>query len=511
MPPKGSKRSHPYKEGSRQSTRKKTPPARYQDENQAQEASVEEAIGNQVALEIPNDEPQPSTSQGVTHSRAVASNVQNDNAPQVSSAVPSNVQNDNLPHTSSTAPQSARSGDSVSHVAADVPITIPNAVSRDEFTQLKETMSSMKQMFTSFMASFKPNDNSNHNIQHNNQPTVPFGTPVSVPVNNPVTSQPVSQLNRDPNLPSNNPLPTNDQSANLIVNQALQEHIRSVSGGKATGKNDNDRISYQLDRKIPQSVIQDIWDDKYVDLELLVDKTDNPDLPMVMKPVNTPQLGQVLQLVKPKQPKGILDIAQWSRAFDIYISIYTRKYYNETANLLTYSHKVKELASKGGDFMRYDEEFRKARSRFGSPWEVPDLELLVDCNQAGLQNQILRVITALQKGGDPIPSTLPTNTLPLPSNPPPNTLTLPSSLPANPLPFPFDPTSLPKRNRHPPGFCYTYHNSGRCGRLNCRFSHKCYNPGCNEAHSVFTCPQSPNSGTGPVTNNTSTNISSSNP
>ena len=223
--------------------------------------------------------------------------------------------------------------------------------------------------------------------------------------------------------------------------------------------------------------MQDIWDDKYVDLELLIDKKDNPDLPMVMKSMYTNELGQVLQFVKPKQPKGILDIAQWSRAFDVYISIYTKKFYNETSNLLTYSYKVKEVASKGGDFLRYDEEFRKARSRFGSPWEVPDLELLVDCNQAGLQNQILKVISTLQKGGeDPIPPTIIPNI----------------------LPFPSDPTSPPQRPRHPSGSCYTYHSSGRCGRINCRFSHKCYNPGCNETHSVFTCPLSPNSGTGNV-------------
>ena len=455
MPPK---RSQP--EATRQSARKKTKSAKQKEADQTQEASSNEVRGNQVAIQVLNNEPQPSTSQEGTHVRE--STLPDNNIPATASQ---SSANDDL--SSSSAPSASSGVRDINHTG----------VSRDEFNQLKDSMSSIKQMFSNFMATFKPSDNSSSQNVQVSQSSLPFDPPVSVPINQPVTSQPSSQSSRDPNLPGPSTVNNSDQAANIIVNQAIQEHIRSVSGGKASGKSDTTRISYQLDRKIPQNIMQDIWDDKYVDLELLIDKKDNPDLPMVMKSTYSNELGQVLQFVKPKQPKGILDIAQWSRAFDVYISIYTKKYYNETSNLLTYSYKVKEVASKGGDFLRYDEEFRKARSRFGSPWEVPDLELLVDCNQAGLQNQILKVISTLQKGGeDPIPPTI---------------------LP-NILPFPSDPTSPPQLPRHPPGSCYTYHSKGRCGRINCRFSHKCYNPGCNETHSVFTCPLSPNSGTGPV-------------
>ena len=484
MPPKGSKsRPHPYPEGTRKSTRKRVASTRLQEAVQTQEASDHEVIGNQGANQSgtvvvqPTTshnngvDPQPSTSQGTGQ--------QNPSTPPLSSVSSSSIQN-NEP-------------DSVVAIANNdpQPQVQPN-VSRDEFNNLKESMNSMKQMFSTFMSTFQPSS-SNNNADSQPSPAagsavhVPFGPPLSVPINNTITSQPVSQISSDSNIHRTFNVPSAEQAANDIVNRAVQEHVRAVSDGKATSKGESDRISYQLDRKIPQAVMRDIWDDKFVDLELLIDKEDNPDLPMVMKTVHSNELGQIVQLVKPKQPKGILDIAQWSRAFDVYMSIYTRKFYMETPNLLTYSHKVKELASKGGDFLRYDTEFRKARSRYGSPWEVPDLELLVDCNQAGLQHQILKVINTLKNGGEPIPT--PIQSFPTPSQPFPT-----QSIPAPSQPFPSDHTSLPNLPRHPPGYCYTYHNRGRCGRTNCKFSHRCYNPGCNENHSVFTCPLSPNSG-----------------
>ena len=461
MPPKGSKRSHPYNEVPRQSTRKQSVAKRRQNADPTQEASGNEAAGNQVAPEVIVNEPQPqpSTSQSV-----------NQNVPDTSQS----LINDSTASQSVSAPNDSRGSDShhVDNSNVNLSVQQNSNVTRQEFNQLSDSMNSIKNMFNTFMATFKPGSNvpNVNDMSQSGQPQsqLPFGLPASVPISSPIVSQPSSTITRDPNMRAAVQVSANEQAANDIVQQAVQEHIRTVSDGRATGKNDTDRISYQLDRKIPQSVMQDIWEDRYVDLELLVDKKDNSDSPMVMKSVHSNEFGQVLQLVKAKQPKGIVDIAQWSKAFDVYISIYTRKYYHQTPNLLTYSHKVKELASKGGDFLRYDEEFRKARARFSSPWEVPDLELLVDCNQAGLHNQILKVITTLQNGGEIVTT--------------------------NSQPFPSDPTPQKRFNKHPPGYCYTYHNNGRCGRTNCKFSHKCYNTGCNKTHSVFTCPLSPNSG-----------------
>ena len=286
--------------------------------------------------------------------------------------------------------------------------------------------------------------------------------PVEAPV---VIQQPRSNSASDVNLQNSQPtVMSTDQAASSLLSQALSAHVQNVSGDRIVGKG---AISYQLDRHISQQVMQDIWEDKYVDLELLIDKKDDPTSQVVLKSVQTYNLGELIQIVKPKPPKGINNIDQWSHAFNIYTSMYTRKYHLETHNLLTYAAKVRELASKGGDYIRYDEEFRRSRSRYGTPWEIPDLQLWVDCNQAGLQTQVVNIINSLNKT---------------------NSIKLPVQLPQN------NDSDTPSGFKHPNGACYTFHNKGRCGRSDCKFSHICYNKGCGKEHSVFTCSLSPGSG-----------------
>ena len=469
MPPKGSKsknRAHPYGETPRQSTRQKDLAARR--EEARDEMSVMEPVGNndeQVTIPIVS-QPQPSTSHGTNNT-----NIHNN-------------QDEPRPSTSQQEPQ----------------LTIPqmqvvSSVSRDEFNRLQESMSSIKNMFSTFMSSFSNNQGSQSSGPGG--PSASAGSPFPLPEvninspNNTVVSQPIAR-NPDINIPV--PSASNaDEEAARVLSQAINSHVRTISGDQATGKTRGDKVSYQLDRKIPQKVMQDIWDDKYVDLELLLDKKEDPQAPMVFKAVDVTDLGQIIQVVKPKPPKGITNIDQWAKAFDIYISVYTRKFYYETHNLLTYSNKVKELAAKSGDFLRYDEEFRQSRTRYGTPWESPDLELWVECKQAGLQDQIVTVINHLSKSGQ---------------------ISLNNSSNSS---FQSSTDSEFTKVRHPSGACYTFHNSGRCGRSNCKFSHLCYNTGCGEQHSVYKCPKGapgqsqPSPYPGPKSNNPTTTNSSTTP
>ena len=357
-------------------------------------------------------------------------------------------------------------------------------VSRSEFDQLKDSLTSIQEMVSSFMFRTQPGANVCPTPQVNNIPvqSTVFQQPSSVPMTQPIVVQPVPSTINDPNFPvpsniNNNP----DSMAASMLRQAVSSHINSVTADQAIGKQ-QDKASYQLDRKISPGLMQDIWEDKYVDLEQLLDNKPDPETPLMLKYVHTNEYGEVIQMVKPKQPKGILSVQHWSYAFDIYMSVYTRKYNLETPNMLTYSNKVKELASKGGDYLRYDEEFRKRRSRFGTPWETPDLELLVECSQAGLQDQVVKILNSLNKTPS---SFLPQSPQPTQSN-------------FRPPPPPSDNSvDTPKRIQHPTGACYVFHNGGRCGRTNCRFSHLCYNEGCGQEHAVFACPKNKPRGTQP--------------
>ena len=339
------------------------------------------------------------TQQGVSHVRPPQSVIQTLNNPVITTQP--------MPSTSHDEPQPSTSrdsrGDFIPPSLLQTPqVQVSSNVSRNEFEQLKNSMSSMRSMLSDFMASFSNKQNTSQPSQVSdqliNQEPHAFQRPVSVPVNNPVILQqpvPTNQFDNNLNLPQPSSS-TTDDAATRIINQALAAHLQSVSANQASGKDSTDK-SRQLDRKIPQSLMNDIWEDKYVDLENLIDKKDDPTAPLVLKSIQTDNLGEIVQLVKHKQPKGITNIDQWSFAFDIYMSMYTRKFFHQTHNLLTYSNKIKELASQGGDFLRYDEEFRKSRARYGSPWELPDLELWVDCKQAGLTTQVINIINSLNK------------------------------------------------------------------------------------------------------------------
>ena len=463
MPPKGSKaaknKSHPYKEATRHSTRRPKPSTRYADSGND---NVETPEDVQV-IPLQNDTQANNIPQAHTHDRDTVQQQPSTSTNQTNHTVPTQV-----PGPSVITSQPSQS-------------QIQQPVTRQEFDQLRGTMSSIRDMFNNFMASYVPpstpptQTGGSGSLSTSNASNV-FQQPASLPVSSVIINQPGPSVSVDPNLPGPSGLSSQTQgAASSVLEQAVAAHIRSISEGQATGKTPSDKVSHQLDRKIPQSVVQDIWDNKYVDLELLIDNNEDPEAPMVFKAVNTNEYGQILQVVKPKKPKGITNISQWSYAFDIYISLYTRKYYHETHNLLTYSNKVKQVHSKGGDFIKYDEEFRKSRAKYGIPWETPDLELLVECNQAGLQNQIINIINSLNKT---------TNVnLPFPASPFPATL-------------PSDKPDLPKP-RHPSGACYNFHNTGRCGRVRCNFSHLCYNTGCGQEHPVFKCSNTPSSSARP--------------
>ena len=476
MPPRRSKnRAHPYPTGARQSARRVILATREETAGNEVQPGHPDQVQQQV-IPVPPPTVQNPTQQGVSHVRPPQSVIQTLNNPVITTQP--------MPSTSHDEPQPSTSrdsrGDFIPPSLLQTPqVQVSSNVSRNEFEQLKNSMSSMRSMLSDFMASFSNKQNTSQPSQVSdqliNQEPHAFQRPVSVPVNNPVILQqpvPTNQFDNNLNLPQPSSS-TTDDAATRIINQALAAHLQSVSANQASGKDSTDK-SRQLDRKIPQSLMNDIWEDKYVDLENLIDKKDDPTAPLVLKSIQTDNLGEIVQLVKHKQPKGITNIDQWSFAFDIYMSMYTRKFFHQTHNLLTYSNKIKELASQGGDFLRYDEEFRKSRARYGSPWELPDLELWVDCKQAGLTTQVINIINSLNK------------------NP---SINLPFQVPPTPFPNPTTTDSPdPPKSRHPNGACYTFHNKGRCGRASCKFSHLCYNPGCGQEHSVYVCPKSPGSG-----------------
>lgn len=57
-------------------------------------------------------------------------------------------------------------------------------------------------------------------------------------------------------------------------------------------------------------------------------------------------------------PKRIHNIQQWVSAFNIFVSVYTERFKDETPQLMKYCEVVQDLALKPGDWLWYDEQFQ---------------------------------------------------------------------------------------------------------------------------------------------------------
>ena len=131
--------------------------------------------------------------------------------------------------------------------------------------------------------------------------------------------------------------------ADSVVDQAVSQHINTLINNKQ-GKVGSDPISHQIDRKVPHKLMLEIWEDKFIDFNNLIEQKSDPTQPLTLVQSKS---GEP-QFIPSKNSKTISSIGQWCRAFDIFLSIYSRKFPSETHNLLTYSAKVKDLAFRGG-------------------------------------------------------------------------------------------------------------------------------------------------------------------
>ena len=69
--------------------------------------------------------------------------------------------------------------------------------------------------------------------------------------------------------------------------------------------------------------------------------------------------------------KKIANISQWVSAFNIFVSVYAERFNSYTPQLMKYCEVVRDLASKGGDWHWYDEQFRYVRQSAPEqyPWD----------------------------------------------------------------------------------------------------------------------------------------------
>jgi hypothetical protein len=113
------------------------------------------------------------------------------------------------------------------------------------------------------------------------------------------------------------------------------------------------------------------------------------------------------------------------------------------------------LAQKGGDWQRYDTQFRKLKAQFSMRWELPHLELWMDC---------------LNNPSKPFP------TKPIKSG----------YKSFRPQRREYNQThSQSKFANYPKGVCFDFHAYAKCKRgEECTYSHKCFTTGCGGPHYI---------------------------
>ena len=192
----------------------------------------------------------------------------------------------------------------------------------------------------------------------------------------------------------------------------------------------------------PKKMKHKIWRKDFVNLSTLYFGSDSSNVETHIKKTRE----STVTSVKQAPTKKLTSILSWSRAFQLYASIYTLKFPNEGSMLFQYMSLVQTLANSRVDFIQYDEKFRMLQSVSPKPWNVLHTEtyLLVT-----LSNQ-------------PQHSSASNNA--------------------------FRSNSQSTTQRSPflkPGYCWDFQRSGLCSRSTCSHKHQCSL--CNGQHAGSKC------------------------
>ncbi len=206
---------------------------------------------------------------------------------------------------------------------------------------------------------------------------------------------------------------------------------------------------------VSPAIKEKIFADKFIDFGSLLSKQmsndENPEITIARDAT-----GAVILKEKEKTFK-INSFDQWSKAFTIFVAVYTSKSPDCAPALMEYWGNVKELATVGGNWLLYDERFRKLKAEHRQmSWKTIHTEIWTQCTSIARTNFTKK-----------------------------------------------DSFSRPFRNKGiPKGFCFPFHRGRDCpapSHEKCHFSHQC--PLCNKGkhpsskcRSTRTSQSSPASG-----------------
>ena len=177
------------------------------------------------------------------------------------------------------------------------------------------------------------------------------------------------------------------QDASGLVDQAVDDDViaitmntaQSGTAGALVTTDPNDprpqniftSVSVPLTSRVSSNIKVKIWANEFISFGTLL--SDSPQEVGKYSLSMTPSVGASSQPHLTLEPchtsKRITNISQWVSAFTIFVSVYSEKVASHAAQLMKYCDVVRDLASKGGDWHWYDEQFRYLRQ--SSPEQYP--------------------------------------------------------------------------------------------------------------------------------------------
>ena len=195
---------------------------------------------------------------------------------------------------------------------------------------------------------------------------------------------------------------------------------------------------------IPDAIRTRIWEGRYVDLATLIYKQDTAVRFNVFSSEESPEL-----ILNQRPSKTIKVIADWDRAFAKFHAIYIRRHPTMSEALIAHQQQVKKIAQAGGDWLTYDETFRRGVADGSISWGQMNPGLTMDAVLFANRRPFLS-----QQGQAGFKQK-------------------------------WDGKSSKANSAIPNGYCFAYHRHNTCEKTGCSWNHKC--PGCHRDHSFQQC------------------------
>ncbi|MCG7879113.1 MAG: hypothetical protein JAY78_22630 [Candidatus Thiodiazotropha taylori] len=262
-------------------------------------------------------------------------------------------------------------------------------------------------------------------------------------------SSPVRKISRKSNM-------SNKKSVSR--KQILDLFSISSSEQSSTGSDsDDDNLGLFTDTQsssVSKHMKKKIWNRDYINLSKLYYGKESLNLSMFLKKSKE----NTVTSMKRVPQRQIGNILSWCRAFQLYASIYCKKYPKEGSDMFQYMSIVQTLAHKGQNWLLYDQKFRQLRAKRKLTWSRLHV-------QTHLYQSLNRVPTTSYRAQSRNVVNQPTNVSSGQSQ-----------------------AAGVNREIFRRGYCWYFQRFGKCSRSSCSRTHKCSI--CNGQHAGSACTAS---------------------